>query len=53
MSRAMNFGFQLYIWQYTSPKEHFDYGYSHSNAQLSLFTVKIFVLSQIGSLQAA
>ena len=49
---AVKHDFRMYIQQYTSPNEHFEYGCPRSNAVLCLFTIKIFVSSQIGALQA-
>ena len=37
----------------TSPNEHFECGYPYSNALLCMFTIKIFVSSQIEAFQAA
>ena len=45
--------FWPYIWQYTSANELFEYVYLHVYVLLSLLILKMFVLSQIGVLQAA
>ena len=48
LSGVIKHDFLLYIRWYTSPNEHFEYGYPHSNALLGFFTIK----SQIRVLQA-
>ena len=45
--------FPLYILQYTSLNELFEYEYPHFNALGCLFTVYTFVLYHIGELQLA
>ena len=52
ISVAIKRGFRLYIRQYTSQNQHFEYAYTPSTAPLHLFTFKIFVSSQIGALLA-
>ena len=37
---AVKNDFRMYIQQYTSPNENFEYGYPHSNALLTFFPIK-------------